>query len=157
MGHAKTDPDKRAAIALESADTAASHLRAAELLLAHEHWPRAQALAVHAHEEAGKACLRLYGGQPGDLLVPPDAGRGPADPSWANLVRIRKAAVQPGNLAGVVRRRLVTSAGAEAALFRDLGEEQPGARDAADKSHEHRPDQDIQSRVHSEDQDDARS
>ena len=48
----------------------------------------------------------------------------------------------------------VTS-GAAAALFRDLGEEQPGARDAANKSYEYRPDQDVESRVHSEDQDGA--
>src|ERR1700683_451577 len=43
--------------------------------------------------------------------------------------------------------------GAIAALFRDLGEEQPGARDAASKSYEYRPDQDVESRRHSEDQD----
>jgi hypothetical protein len=42
-------------------------------------------------------------------------------------------------------------------LFRDLGQEQPGARDAASKSHDYRPDQDVQPRGHSEDQDDARS
>ena len=46
----------------------------------------------------------------------------------------------------------VTSDGSAAALFRDLGEEQPGARDAASRSYEYRPDQDVESRVHTEDQ-----
>jgi hypothetical protein len=41
-------------------------------------------------------------------------------------------------------------AAAAAALFRDLGQEQPGARDAAGKSYEYRHDQDVESRGHSE-------
>jgi hypothetical protein len=39
------------------------------------------------------------------------------------------------------------------ALFRDLDQEQPGARDAADKSHEYRRNQDVQPCVLAEDQD----
>lgn len=48
-----------AELALASAGAAADHIAAAELLLSHAQWPQAQALAVFAYEETGKACLRL--------------------------------------------------------------------------------------------------
>ena len=67
----------------------------------------------------------------------------------SHVVGRRGAALGPA--AEVDSRRV--HAAAAAALFRDLGQKQPGARDAASKSYEYRPDQDVESRGHSEDQD----
>jgi len=53
------DADSLGRLAQAAAETARSHLDAAEVLLAHGFWPQARALAVLAFEEAGKAYLWL--------------------------------------------------------------------------------------------------
>lgn len=53
------DTDSLGQLAQAAAETARSHLDAAEVLLAHGYWPQARALAVLAFEEAGKAYMAV--------------------------------------------------------------------------------------------------
>jgi AbiV family abortive infection protein len=53
--------DVLADLALAAAETARTHLKAAEHLLTGEFWPQAYALAATGFEEAGKAWLAVQG------------------------------------------------------------------------------------------------